>query len=255
MSRQAPTFEEIFVKHELDIILHSNLQYRDKPDLEYIDTDGNKHGIEVVEACSKLLREYDSTRNKKIAEQFNKKSLVEAYGVHFDTKHGLYIHNNKLGLHMIADAINKKSIKVINGSYSDYNSMWLAIMCDMYVGFINDYIDGAVKQLKPSIFEKIIIISYNDQLIFEIHNKNIIRHKMYISNQNDDLKKLVIKEYLGMESSEARDREVRKCIRYLLKWHNANNYNLSKDIKYMTVDKDGINSIVYKYSHVKNFID
>lgn len=255
MSRQIPTPEEIFVKHELGIVLHSDLKYRDRPDLEYTDANGVKHGIEVVQACNELLRKYESTGSEEVANKFNSSDLAKAYSMKLDTKCNILTHDDRIGLQMIVSAVTEKSKKLTNGNYSKYNSIWLAILCDISAGFIGGYMNTIAKQLNKSKFEKIFIISYSEHAIFEICNGSIVTHKMSISNQNDDLKKLVIKEYLDMESSKARDAELKQYLKIFLKYSNSNNYDLNKDTNSITLDKAGINSLIQKYTGRKNFIE
>mgnify|MGYP004452932503 CR=1 FL=1 len=255
MSRQIPTPEEIFAKHELSIILQSDLKYRDKPDLEYIDNNGDRHGIEVVQACNADLREYENTRSEKAANNFNNSVLAKAYGMHIDTKCNMIMHNDKIGLRMINKAVTEKSKKLDKGNYDGYNSIWLAILCDIYAGFISSYIDTIVKKLNKSKFEKVFIISYNEHVVFEIHNGTVTKHEMNISNQNDELKILIIKEYLNMEHSKERDAALKRYLKHMLSCSDSNNYDIGNDISNTTLDKTGINTLIQKYTGRKNFIE
>lgn len=254
MSRQIPTPEEIFAKHELSIILQSDLKYRDRPDLEYTDDNGVMHGIEVVQACNGFLREYESTGSERAANNFNNSGLAKAYGMHLDAKCNMLIHNDKIALQMINSAVTEKSKKLDKGNYDGYNSIWLAILCDIFAGFLSSNIDTITKRLNKSKFEKVFIISYNEHLVFEIHNGNVTKHEMNISNQNDDLKKLIIKEYLAMGRSQARDAELKQYLKSFLKHSNSNNYDLNNDTNSITLDKAGINSLIQKYTGRKSFI-
>lgn len=254
MSRQIPTPEEIFAKHELSIILQSDLKYRDKPDLEYIDDNEVKHGIEVVQACNELLREYESTRSEKVADKFNDSDLAKAYDMYIDTKCNMLIQNNKIALQMINSAVTEKLKKLDKGNYDGYNSIWLAILCDIFAGFLSSNIDTIAKRLNKSKFEKVFIISYNEHIVFEIHNGNVTKHEMNISNQNDELKALIIKEYLNMEHSKERDAALKRYLKHILSYSNSNNYDIDNDISNTTLDKTGINSLIQKYTGRRSFI-
>ena len=254
MSRQIPTPEEIFAKHELSIILQSDLNYRDKPDLEYIHNNGNMRGIEVVQACNADLREYESTGSEKVANRFNDSDLAKAYSMHIDTKYNMIIHNDKIALQMINKAVTEKSKKLAKGNYDGYNSIWLVILCETYASFLRSNIDTIAKQLNKSKFEKVFVISYNEPTVFEIHNGNVTKHDVII-HDNNWFSKFIIKEYLNMEHSKERDAALKRYLKHMLSYHNSNNYDIDNDISDTTLDKTGINNLIQKYTGRKSFIE
>lgn len=250
MSRCVPTPEEIFAKHELDKILCADLKYRDRPDLEYTDDKGIRHGIEVVEACNQLLKQYDNTGNAEVSDKFNESDLAVDCLVSMDPQHGLFIGNNEFGKHNIIRAINTKSNKLKMGLYDACDSIELAVVSNLYNLGISSYINDIAKQVKDNPFEVIYIIAYVDSKVYEIHCGSVTEYDMNISNQNDDLQTLVIKEYLGMQSNPSRDRSLRRYIEQFLKRDNIP----ETEINSMILTKEGINSLIEKYTGIHDFL-
>lgn len=250
MSRCVPTPEEIFAKHELDKILCANLKYRDRPDLEYTDDKGIKHGIEVVEACNQLLKQYDNTGNAAVSDKFNGSDLAVDCLVSMDPQHGLFIGNDAFGKHNIIRAINSKSSKLKMGYYNTCDSVGLAVISYLYNGCINSYIDDIAQQVKDSIFDIIYIIAYVDSKVYELNHGSVIKHALDINNQNSDLQALVIKEYLDMESSKNRDRELRDYIAQFLKRDNIPRVVIDS----IPLNIMDINSMLEKYTGIHDFL-
>ena len=245
--RCVPTSSEILAKHELEHILKCEIKYRDKPDLSCV-IENNYIGIEVTEAhipnVTEFYNQKDKNNREYYANKFNNSDLAKNFGAKLDSQYELFITDTNIALYAIKKAVDKK----IKKSYTKFDKLWLVVYYDISLHYL-DIIKDKIRNIHSGQYEKIFIIGYSDGSVYEVYNHNIQIYKAFISNKNDDLKKLVIKTYLDLLPDS--DIELR---RYLIGLLARKSYDAKTYINNMKLDKNSINHMIRKYDGINNFL-